>query len=153
MENELKQQLTRLRLATIAMRHNVRHAFDEFRERFASWRPTETEAVPVTESRPGSETSWTVRFSTHRRALFHGVALALLFGLSVAAGMSLKSWADGRITIGHEDYRLVPAERLYDLNALREKALANGTPLAVDTKPVYPVCSDDIDVPIDEAAL
>lgn len=64
-----------------------------------------------------------------------------LFGVSVLAGFGLKSFAHRTFTIGHEDYRLIPAERLYALNALREQALGTEASLTPDPVPTYPVCS------------
>lgn len=153
MENELKQQLTRIRLATIALRHNVRHAFDEFRERFAAWRPTDTTLPPLSALEPETKKSPLPILSFNHHLVLRSAFITLLFGLSVILGVVLKSSADERFTIGHEDYRLTPAEQLYNLNELRERALANGAPLTVDPKPTYPVCTDDIDVSVDEAAL
>lgn len=65
----------------------------------------------------------------------------VLFGISVLAGFGLKSLAHGMFTIGHEDYRLIPAERLYALNALREQTLGAEASLTPDPAPTYPVCS------------
>jgi hypothetical protein len=73
----------------------------------------------------------------------------VLFVLSFGLGIGLKSAAHTVVTIGYADYRLMPAERLYDLNVLRERALENGATLPVQEKREYPACSlsslDDVD--------
>ena len=70
-----------------------------------------------------------------------------LFLVSVAAGFGLKVLTQSSLTIGHEDYRLVPAERLYALNTLRERALAAGANLTVKTRAEYPACTDETGLP------
>ncbi len=48
----------------------------------------------------------------------------LVFMLGVALGFGIKEWADDRITIGYDDYKLQQSDTLYDLNALEAKFLA-----------------------------
>lgn len=73
--------------------------------------------------------------------LFRALLLAALFLVGLGIGIGLKSVAKEHVTIGHEDYRLVPVERLYALNALRETALEDGAALPVNEKQSYPSCS------------
>ncbi|MFZ1654997.1 MAG: hypothetical protein WBO92_00565 [Candidatus Moraniibacteriota bacterium] len=71
----------------------------------------------------------------------------IFFLFGVATGFGLKTLAQSSLTIGHEDYRLVPAERLYALNTLRERALAAGANLTVKTRAEYPACTDETGLP------
>lgn len=68
-----------------------------------------------------------------------------LFVAGIAFGAGLKALSDGYLTIGHEDYRLVPTERLYALNELREQALEDGATLPVNEKKRYPACGLESD--------
>lgn len=75
------------------------------------------------------------------------VGWGALFALFVFVGYGMKTLAHTSFTIGHEDFRLLPAEQLYGLNTLRERALDAGARLTIDAAPVYPACvaaSDDI---------
>ncbi len=47
----------------------------------------------------------------------------LIFLVGVIAGAGLKTLAWNSITIGHDDYTLLPAARLYDLNQVERDAL------------------------------
>lgn len=153
MENELRKQMIKLRHTAAFVSHRLRHAWDEFCERFASWRPTQLSS-PVSPETPQKSlrTVWSDYREGHPNLLQQGLC-SLLFLVSIGVGFSLKSWAEDHILIGHEDYRLIPAEQLYALNVLREKALQNGAPLTVESKPVYPACEEDADIAIDEGAL
>lgn len=58
-----------------------------------------------------------------------------------ALGLGIKELASTNFTIGYDDYRLPPKERLFDLNASREKALVNGSELTEPKqKTEYPHC-------------
>jgi hypothetical protein len=74
------------------------------------------------------------------RAPSRETLFVLFFVASILIGMWLKLSAEQTITIGHDDYRLPPAEILYDLNHLQAAALERGASLAIDPRPVYPAC-------------
>lgn len=107
------------------------------KERLASWRPTVDELSHDYRDIRSDIRVFFRRFPELSRVLF----LSLLFILGVSFGFGLKSLAKERLTIGHEDYHLVPAERLYALNTLREQALREGATLPVNEKQSYPACS------------
>lgn len=67
--------------------------------------------------------------------------LSVFLVIGVGIGTNIKLVAKEHLTIGHEDYRLVPAERLYALNTLREEALERGASLPLNEKQSYPACS------------
>lgn len=76
------------------------------------------------------------------RRIPHIVFWGMLFALGLVAGSFAKNLAHEHLTIGHEDYRLIPADRLYSLNALRDKALAQGAALPIAEPREYPACRD-----------
>lgn len=67
------------------------------------------------------------------------VSVLLVVGIGI--GIGLKSVAEKSLTIGHEDYHLVPTNRLYALNALREQALDDGAVLPISEERSYPACN------------
>ncbi len=64
----------------------------------------------------------------------------LLFVLGLIVGFWIKTWAEDRITIGYEDYKLEASETLYDLNALEVKFVAEQERPTASDKKVYPAC-------------
>ena len=107
------------------------------KERFASWRPTVDEISHDYRDIRADFQGFFRRFPELSRTLF----LAAIFVAGIAIGIGLKSAAKEHLTIGHADYRLVPAERLYALNTLREQALERGASLPLNEKQSYPACS------------
>ncbi len=105
------------RLTMSDLKHDIRDIFTQVRNRTAMYRQSLRPVPP-------------------------SVGLGLLFILSVVAGIGLKTWAKTTITIGHEDYRLIPVERLSSLNEFREQALAEGSSLTIETRTEHPSCSD-----------
>ena len=119
------------------MKFTPRISIDRIKELLASWRPTVSEL---------SHDYRDIRIDVQR--LFNRSPVLLrrlfLFALLVAGigiGTGLKLMAKEKLTIGHEDYHLVPSERLYSLNTLREQALNGGATLPVNEKRSYPACS------------
>gem|GEM_PF-6107816 len=130
------------------------------RQRFSVWRPlwndegaggavtTAIQGAPDASRNPLSPASikkpnifFRIRSALSQRPrLSSPVFFFLLFLSSIALGYGLKTLTEPRFAIGHRDYTLLPKERLYDLNALREEALRNGARLTVAEKPVYPSC-------------
>jgi hypothetical protein len=107
------------------------------KERLASWRPASDERSHDYRDIRAELKGLLRRFPELSRTFF----LAALLVAGVGIGMGLKSVAKESLTIGHADYRLVPAERLYALNALREQALEAGATLPVNEQQSYPACS------------
>lgn len=107
------------------------------RERLVSWRPTVDElSHDYRDIRINFEGAFR-RFPGLSRTLF----LSALFVLSLGLGLGLKSFSEEYLAIGHGDYRLIPADRLYALNELRERALERGAVLPVSEQRSYPACS------------
>ena len=118
MEKDLKQWLTAMK------------------ERFRSWRPTVSEISHDYRDLSGQ---WRTFFNRFPR-LIVGLGWTALFLGGVLAGVGLRTLTEERLAIGHEDYRLMPTDKLYALNELREKALDAGASLLVEPKKTYPVC-------------
>lgn len=64
----------------------------------------------------------------------------LIFVIGLLIGVGLKWGAEDSLTIGYEDYRLPPAEQLYDINALEAKFRLGLTENPNPTK-IYPACT------------
>lgn len=156
MEIRPKDTLRKIRQEAAIWRHHVRHAWDELREHVKASRPVFIESDRLTKPGALNPSILSVARARYRERL-HEFRIPLIFGLlflfGVMGGYALKSFALDHFTIGHEDYRLVPAERLYALNALREQALAGGASLTAPTKPNYPSCNEDVDLSVDESEL
>lgn len=124
-------------LACRAMEFNPQTLLARLKERLASWRPTVDEISHDYRDIRADFRSFFRRFPELSRTLF----LAALLVAGTTLGIGLKSVAKEHLTIGHADYRLVPAERLYALNTLREQALEKGAALPLNEKQSYPACS------------
>ena len=70
----------------------------------------------------------------------------LLLIVSFVSGLGIKTVAD-TMTIGHEDYRLIPANRLIALNTLHDQALEAGAALPVAVRKTYPACGPESVIP------
>lgn len=57
--------------------------------------------------------------------------LAILFVLAILMGATVKSAVSDTLTIGFEDYKLLPAEKLVDLNGVQKQVLGEGGSLAL----------------------
>lgn len=107
------------------------------KKRLASLRPTVDEL-----SRDYRDIQTDFRgLSRHFPRLSQRLFLSALLVIGVGVGAGLKLVAKERFTIGHEDYHLMPMERLYALNALRDAALEDGAALPVNERESYPACS------------
>lgn len=119
------------------MEFNPQTLLARFKERFASWRPTVDEISHDYRDIRADFRGFFRRFPELSRTLF----LAAILVAGTTLGIGLKSVAKEHLTIGHADYHLVPAERLYALNTLREQALEKGAALPLNEKQSYPACS------------
>lgn len=119
------------------MEFNPQTFIARLKERFVSWRPTVSEISHDYRDIATDFRTFFRRSSTLARGIFYAVLLLIGIGLGIGSKLA----AESGLTIGHEDYRLVPAERLYALNALREQALEKGAALPVSEKRSYPACS------------
>lgn len=153
MEQELTKRFSALRAKARSFWHGRAERLRALQAHLAKIRPAEM--TPLTGSGAAvsnlDEPSKTAPLSrlkslweTHRVQLARTLWFPVLFLLGIGLGYSAKTWAENTITIGHEDYRLVKAEKLYELNTLREQALENGAALPVETKPTYPSCSEEM---------
>ncbi len=120
-----------------AMEKNPQKLAAWLREKIASWRPIS----PDTSLHPSSLLRW-IRVSLRPLPSQHQRVLRgmLLFLLGIVIGIGVKSAAETRITIGHEDYRLIPPDQLYALNLLRNQALDRGVKIPLNEKKTYPAC-------------
>lgn len=154
MKQELTKRILALRTKARALWHGRAVHLAALQARLAKIRPAETggmtnqEMSTHTQLVVSTDTSLLSRLQhlrhTHRSQIIHSLWFPVLFLFGIGCGYAAKSWAENTITIGHEDYRLVSAEKLYELNTLREQALQNGAALPVETKPTYPACSEEV---------
>lgn len=63
-----------------------------------------------------------------------------LFALGLVLGVGIKLWASHHITMGYEDYKLPPAQTLYDFQALEERLKHQPPQDPASAPPVYPAC-------------
>ncbi|MFZ1627226.1 MAG: hypothetical protein WAT81_05505 [Candidatus Moraniibacteriota bacterium] len=112
-------------------------------ERLRSWRPTVDE---LSRDYRDMSTDWRVSLGRFLRG-FRSFAWLGLFFIGVFGGIGLKTVALEYLVIGHGDYRLLPSERLYSLNELREKALDAGARLPVEPRQAYPACGEQREDP------
>ncbi len=124
-------------LVWATMEFTPRTFLARLKQHLASWRPTVDELSHDYRDIRADFQGIFHRFPDLSRGLF----LAALFVAGIGIGIGLKSVAEERVTIGHEDYHLIPAERLYALNALRTRALEEGAVLPLNEKRSYPACS------------
>lgn len=159
MEIRLKDALKKIRQEAAIWRHHIRHTWDEFREHVKASRPVSVEKIEREEAlelegvKPSTFAIASARYQERLREFRTPLMFSFLFLFGVMGGYVLKSLALENFTIGHEDYRLVPAERLYALNTLREQALKGGASLTAPVKPNYPSCSEDVDISVNESEL
>ena len=153
MEQDLTKRLLALRAKAQSFWYDRKDHLAVLQAHFAKIRPAieigseakrSSEPTELVESNVPPVARLKLFWDAHRARLIRSLWFPVLFLLGIGVGYSVKSWAENTVTIGHEDYRLVPAEKLYELNTLREAALDNGASLAVETKPVYPSCSEEI---------
>ena len=119
------------------MKFTPRISIDRIKELLASWRPTVSELSHDYRDIRIDVQGFLARFPALSRTIFF---LALLVA-GIGIGTGLKFIAKEKLTIGHEDYHLIPSERLYSLNTLRERAIQEGATLPVNEKRSYPACS------------
>lgn len=124
METDLKKQLAALKEKLRSWRPTIQELGHDYRDMAAPLRTTLTRF-------PGT---------------FTVLGFMGLFFIGVLVGFGAKTMAEDGLVIGHSDYRLLPAERLYTLNELREEALAAGASLPVEPKKVYPACGEAEDL-------
>lgn len=118
------------------MEKHLAHWLAAAKERFLSWRPLAGESSQTHQIRPAD---WRTLINRFPRLLAGFAWIALFLG-GALVGFGFKTIAKDHLTIGHEDYRLIPSERLYALNAVRERALESGASLPVAARETYPVC-------------